>query len=216
MLRKYKDYIILLTIYLLIIFFSNISYFIMPNDIDINKINNNYCSKITEEYNELLNINDIKYNSTLNINISKVMYRDIYDYNNYITIYKGSNNNIVKNMAVINEDGLVGIIDKVNKNNSIVKLITNIDSKISVKINDNFGILKVSNGKLIVSDISNYNNININDKIYTSGFGNIPGDLYVGIVSDISLNNTNIEKIITVKSDVDFNNLKYIAVIKND
>ena len=214
MLRKYKDYIILLSIYLFVIFFSNISYFIMPNDIDINNLNNNYCNKINEEYNELLNINNIKYNSTFNLNISKVMYRDIYDYNNYITIYKGSNDNIEKNMAVINEYGLVGIIDKVNKNNSIVKLITNIDSNVSVKINDNFGILKVNNGKLIVSDISNYNDININDKIYTSGLGNIPGDLYVGVVSDISLNITNIEKIITVKSDVDFNNIKYIAVIK--
>ncbi len=214
MLRKYSEYIILLSIYLFIIFFSNISYFIMPNDIDMDIITENYCNNITTEYNELLNINNINYNSSLNLNISKVMYRDIYDYNNYITIYKGSNDNLVKNMAVINEFGLVGIIDKVNKNNSIVKLITNIDSNISVKINNNFGILKVSNNKLIVSDISNYNDINIGDKIYTSGLGNVIGDLYVGEVSDISLNSTNIEKIITVKSNVDFNNIKYIAVVK--
>lgn len=186
----------------------------MPNDIDMDIITENYCNNITTEYNELLNINNINYNSSLNLNISKVMYRDIYDYNNYITIYKGSNDNLVKNMAVINEFGLVGIIDKVNKNNSIVKLITNIDSNISVKINNNFGILKVSNNKLIVSDISNYNDINIGDKIYTSGLGNVIGDLYVGEVSDISLNSTNIEKIITVKSNVDFNNIKYIAVVK--
>lgn len=214
MLRKYSEYIILLSIYLFIIFFSNISYFIMPNDIDMDIITENYCNNITTEYNELLNINNINFNSSLNLNISKVMYRDIYDYNNYITIYKGSNDNLVKNMAVINEFGLVGIIDKVNKNNSIVKLITNIDSNISVKINNNFGILKVSNNKLIVSDISNYNDINIGDKIYTSGLGNVIGDLYVGEVSDISLNSTNIEKIITVKSNVDFNNIKYIAVVK--
>lgn len=214
MLRKYSEYIILLSIYLFIIFFSNISYFIMPNDIDMDIITENYCNNITTEYNELLNINNINYNSSLNLNISKVMYRDIYDYNNYITIYKGSNDNLVKNMAVLNEFGLVGIIDKVNKNNSIVKLITNIDSNISVKINNNFGILKVSNNKLIVSDISNYNDINIGDKIYTSGLGNVIGDLYVGEVSDISLNSTNIEKIITVKSNVDFNNIKYIAVVK--
>ena len=186
----------------------------MPNDIDMDIITENYCNNITTEYNELLNINNINYNSSLNLNISKVMYRDIYDYNNYIAIYKGSNDNLVKNMAVINEFGLVGIIDKVNKNNSIVKLITNIDSNISVKINNNFGILKVSNNKLIVSDISNYNDINIGDKIYTSGLGNVMGDLYVGEVSDISLNSTNIEKIITVKSNVDFNNIKYIAVVK--
>ena len=78
------------------------------------------------------------------------------------------------------------------------------------------GILKVSNGSLIVSDLSNYDNISVGDKIYTSGIGNLIGDIYIGEVSNISLNSTNIEKIITVTPAVDFDNLKYIAVISYD
>ena len=98
----------------------------------------------------------------------------------------------------------------------MVRLITSNDSNISVRINEAFGILKVSNGSLIVSDLSNYDNISVGDKIYTSGIGNLIGDIYIGEVSNISLNSTNIEKIITVTPAVDFDNLKYIAVISYD
>ena len=216
MLRKYKDYILLLLFFLIIIFISNISYFNMPNNIDINVIVDDYTKYLESEYNELLKINEIDYNANLNVAISRILYRDIYDYHNYITIYKGSNDNLKEGMVVINEFGLVGVVTKVNKNNSIVRLITSVDSNISVKINEYSGILKVSNGSLIVSDLSNYDNINVGDKIYTSGIGNLIGDIYIGEVREITLNNTNIEKIITVTPAVDFDNLKYIAVISYD
>ena len=216
MLRKYKDYILLLLFFLIIIFISNISYFNMPNNIDINVIVDDYTKYLESEYNELLKINEIDYNANLNVAISRILYRDIYDYHNYITIYKGSNDNLEEGMVVINESGLVGVVTKVNKNNSIVRLITSVDSNISVKINEYSGILKVSNGSLIVSDLSNYDNINVGDKIYTSGIGNLIGDIYIGEVREITLNNTNIEKIITVTPAVDFDNLKYIAVISYD
>ncbi len=215
MLRKYKDYILLLLLFL-VIFISNISYFIMPNNININVIVDDYTKYLESEYNELLKINEIDFNTNLNVSISRILYRDIYDYHNYITIYKGSNDNLEEGMVVINESGLVGVVTKVNKNNSIVRLITSVDSNISVKINEYSGILKVSNGSLIVSDLSNYDNINVGDKIYTSGIGNLIGDIYIGEVREITLNNTNIEKIITVTPAVDFDNLKYIAVISYD
>ncbi len=216
MLRKYKDYILLLLLFLSILFISNISYFIMPNDIDVNYIMDDYTKHLESEYNELLKINNIDYNANLNVSISKILYRDIYDYHNYITIYKGSNAGIKENMVVINDLGLVGVITDVSKNNSRVRLITSNESNISVKINESYGILKVSNGTLIVSDLSNYDNISVGDKIYTSGIGNLIGDIYIGEVSNISLNSTNIEKIITVAPSVDFDNLKYIAVISYD
>lgn len=188
----------------------------MPNDIDVNSLVDDYTKQLESEYNELLKINEIDYNTNLNITISRTLYRDIYDYHNYITIYKGSNDKINEGMVVVNNFGLVGVISQVDKNNSRVRLITSNESNISVKINESYGILKVSNGSLIVSDLSNYDNISVGDKIYTSGIGNLIGDIYIGEVSNISLNSTNIEKIITVTPAVDFDNLKYIAVISYD
>ena len=51
MLRKYKDYILLLLLFLVIIFISNISYFNMPNNIDINVIVDDYTKYLESEYN---------------------------------------------------------------------------------------------------------------------------------------------------------------------
>ena len=53
----------------------------------------------------------------------------------------------------------------------------------------------------------------VGDKIYTSGIGNLPGDILVGEVSKIDLNNTEIEKIITVKPAVDFENINHVMVV---
>ena len=116
-------------------------------------------------------------------------------------------------MPVIDDNGLIGIISSVKKNTSIVKLITNKTTNISVKINDSYGILKSLDGKVFVSDFSYYDNINIGDKIYTSGIGNIKGDIYIGEVIDIKLNETEIEKIVEVKLAGNINKLNYLYVV---
>ena len=50
------------------------------------------------------------------------------------------------------------------------------------------------------------------DEVYTSGLGIIPPGLYVGKV--INIKEKNIEQQINIKSEVDFNNLKYIGIIR--
>ena len=74
MLRKYKDYILLLLLFLSILFISNISYFIMPNNIDVNSIIDDYTKHLESEYNELLKINNIDYNANLNKEKPKHVY----------------------------------------------------------------------------------------------------------------------------------------------
>ena len=141
------------------------------------------------------------------------MFRDIYEFRDYITIYKGSNNDIKEGMPVIDDKGLIGIISNVKKDSSVVKLITNKSTNISVKINDRYGILKNIDNKVIVSDFGYYDNINIGDKIYTSGIGNIKGNIYIGEVLDIKLSDTEIEKFIEVKLASNINEINYLYVV---
>lgn len=215
MIKKYRDYIILLLIFLLLIFSSNISSLFMSFDsnLQLENITNTYCSSIENDYNNLLKSNNFKLESNLNLIISKVMFRDIYEYKDMLKIYKGSNDAIKKGMAVIGEKGLVGIIEKAESEYSDVRLITNKNSNISVKINDCYGILKFRNNLLIVSDLNNYDNIKVGDLIFTSGLGNITGDLYVGKVKEIRLNNTQIEKNIIVELDYNIDNLNYLYIV---
>lgn len=213
--NKYKDYILLIVVFLIILLSGSVSKILIKTDNKLNyeKMESNYCSSIEKDYNELLKSNEFLNNSSLNLIISKVMFRDIYEFSDYITIYKGSNNDIKEGMPVIDDNGLIGIISSVKKNTSIVKLITNKTTNISVKINDSYGILKSLDGKVFVSDFSYYDNINIGDKIYTSGIGNIKGDIYIGEVINIKLNETEIEKIVEVKLASNINKLNYLYVV---
>ena len=213
--NKYKDYILLIIVFLIILLSGSVSKILIKTDNKLNyeKMESNYCSSIEKDYNELLKSNEFLNNSSLNLIISKVMFRDIYEFSDYITIYKGSNNDIKEGMPVIDDNGLIGIISSVKKNTSIVKLITNKTTNISVKINDSYGILKSLDGKVFVSDFSYYDNINIGDKIYTSGIGNIKGDIYIGEVIYIKLNETEIEKIVEVKLASNINKLNYLYVV---
>lgn len=213
--NKYKDYILLIIVFLIILLSGSVSKILIKTDNKLNyeKMESNYCSSIEKDYNELLKSNEFLNNSSLNLIISKVMFRDIYEFSDYITIYKGSNNDIKEGMPVIDDNGLIGIISSVKKNTSIVKLITNKTTNISVKINDSYGILKSLDGKVFVSDFSYYDNINIGDKIYTSGIGNIKGGIYIGEVIDIKLNETEIEKIVEVKLASNINKLNYLYVV---
>lgn len=215
MIKKYKDYIILLIVFLLIIFGSNINAFLrsFDNNLNSNNINNNYCTSLENDYNELLKINDFKITSELNLVVSKVMLRDIYEFSDTLTIYKGTNSGIKEGNAVITDKGLIGVVSKVNKESSVVELITNKSSNISVRIGSSYGILNMQDNSLIVSDLSMYDDVFIGEEVYTSGIGNLPGDIYIGNVIDIKANNTEIEKILEVSPVVDLSMVNYVMVV---
>ena len=171
------------------------------------------CEILERDYNKLLEFSkiDLKYESDyLN---TYVIYKDMYDYMNEITI-RGGKDQELNNNPVIYDNTLVGFIDKVNKNSSIVKLITNNNSKVSVKVNDEVGVLEYKNNELIVSNISNYSNIAVGDSIYTSGLGNIKEKIYIGLVKEINLDNKDIEKIIKVDYKLKIKDIDSVSILK--
>ena len=182
----------------------------------INIDNNTYtplkCEFLENDYNKLLEFNniDIIYNSKY-IN-TYIIYKDIYDYMDEITI-RGGLDKKFDNNPVIYDNTLLGIITEVYDGSSIVKLITNKKSKISVKIRDSVGVLEYINGKLEVNNISNYSDIEIGDDIYTSGFGNIYENIYIGTVKSITDKNNDIEKSVEVDYNIDIKNIDYVTVL---
>ena len=170
---------------------------------------------IEEKYQEL--VEAYGYEDTVNYNVeaSKILYRNIYNLNDTITIYKGSNSEIHEKNLVINEEGLVGIVKKVNKESSEVDLLLKENVNLSVKINDSYGILKYKENKLVVEGINNKATIKEGDKITTSDISIYPENNLVGYISEITDNNYEIEKLITVTPAVNFENLKYVSIIKD-
>ncbi len=171
------------------------------------------CSITENDYNKLLEFSEIDYIYESDYLNTYIIYKDIYNYLDTITIRGGKDYEFNGN-PVIYDNTLIGIIDKVNENSSTVKLITNNNSKISVKINDELGLLEVKNNELIVSNISNYGNISKGDLIYTSGLGKIRENIYIGKVKDIIIDNKGIEKKIIVDYSIEIKDLKYVTVMK--
>ena len=214
MIKKYKDYFLLLGVLLLFIFSSNINRFltaINPN-LKTDKITINYNKHLKEELDNIKKLYNIEYSDNINLIISRTKYRDVYEYTDTLTIFKGFENGLKKGDAVLTNDGLVGVISKTYKYYSVVNLITNNKSNISVKIGNAVGVLKCENNTLIVSNINNYESVNTGDEIYTSGLGNLPDNIYVGKVKSVSLNNTEIEKVIEVDIDNRLDTLDYLFI----
>lgn len=217
MIKKYKDYILLLIIFLLFIFSGSINRFLIainPN-LDTKNIELNYDKYLKDELDNIKKINNIEFNDDLDLQVSRVKYRNVYEYSDTLTIYKGFKNNVFVNDVVLNNDGLIGIVTKAYDYYSIVTLITNKNSNISVKINDAIGILKTINNTLVVTNINNYEKVNIDDEIYTSGLGNLPDNIYIGKVKSINLNNTEIEKVVEVNINDRLEKLDYLFIRSN-
>lgn len=217
MIKKYKDYILLLIIFLLFIFSGSINRFLIainPN-LDTKNIELNYDKYLKDELDNIKKINNIEFNNDLNLQVSRVKYRNVYEYSDTLTIYKGFKNNVFVNDVVLNNDGLIGIVTKTYDYYSIVTLITNESSNISVKINDAIGILKVIDNTLVVTNINNYEKVNVDDEIYTSGLGNLPDNIYIGKVKSINLNNTEIEKVVEVNVNDRLEKLDYVFIRSN-
>lgn len=213
MIKKNRDYILLLGVFLLTLFSNSLNNILVSFNPNLKQDNiyNNYDKVLEKEIKEINENNALTYKN-LNLTLSRVKYRDVYDFMNTLTIYKGFLDGVSVNDAVLTNNGLVGVIEKTFAHYSVVRLITNEQSNISVKINNSIGVLKFQNNKLIVSNINNYENINIGDLIYTSGLGNIDEGIYVGKVKNIKLNNTEIEKIIEVSINEPLENINYLYI----
>lgn len=143
---------------------------------------------------------------------------------NTITIDKGSNSGIEKNMAVITKNGLVGKISSVSKNSSEVKLITSddVNFKVSVAIktnnDDNYAILNGYNkktGLIKASDIDKTTEIKEGDVVLTSGLGqSTPQGIYIGTVEKIESDKYNLSKNVYIKTYQDFNDIHYVTVLR--
>lgn len=217
--KIFKDSKILLIFFLVFLFKENVyGILIKISNLEniqksVEQIEKEYYK---DEYFKLLNTINLISDESYKYQYSKTLYRDVYDFYNEITILKGKKDNISLNSAVINEYGLIGTVKKVNKNSSIVSLITNKKSQISVKVNESFGMLEYKNNSLIISSINNYQNINVGDIVYTSGLGGLPKDIKIGTIEIILKDKLEIEKKLIVKPFVDFNNINYVAILSGE
>jgi len=135
-------------------------------------------------------------------------------YTKLITINSGLSHNVNKDLAVINEKGLVGKTVFSSNYNSKVLLINDPSSSIPVRtLSDNsYSILRGgSDGTFLISSFTENNKMpKIGDLLLTSGNAKIfPRDILVAKVIKVNQDN------FIALPYVDFNNLNYVQIVKS-
>jgi rod shape-determining protein MreC len=191
--------------------------------------------KLVEENNKLYNLLKSSYriSSPESFKVNDSVYEHRYVYidakvinnstnkqYNYITLNRGRNYGIEPDMAVLSNDGIVGIIKNVTDNYSSVISLLNRYFMVNAKIKRNgyFGPLSWTgkgHSEAILTDIPHHVEILIGDTIVTSGYSAIfPENCMIGITSDYKLKGGNYYEL-TVDLATDFKNLTNVQVVKN-
>lgn len=180
----------------------------------------NLNEEIKSENVELKKLMDVYSLSDFDAIYATVIERNTFYWNNSVTINKGSNDSIEEGLAVVDTNGLLGVIDKVSYNSSTVKLITSNDkyNNIAVKILGEVEVNKIlfaKNDKLIIDGVNKNLKFKENDKVITSGLnGKIPSGIMVGLVSSVTSDNYDLSNILCVDPVADISNIRFVAILK--
>lgn len=141
--------------------------------------------------------------------------------NNYITLNKGRKDGIVLHSGVIDDFGIIGVINNVSDDYStaISILNPNLSLSASVKSNGFFGNLSWDgkNSLLMNLDaIPKHAEVNVGDEVITNGYSTkFPKDITIGKVESFKIEDGSNFYSIKVRLNNEFGNLDYVYVVKD-
>jgi len=151
---------------------------------------------------------------------SRIVRNSVYKQLNYLTLNKGKKQGVFRDMGVISDQGLVGIVLESSANYATVIPIINRDFRLSAKIksNNHAGILQwdgISPQFAMLTEIPFHAQLSQGDTIISSGFSSIfPEGIEVGSIESFSLEKGNFYDI-RVRLSTDFQRLYHVNVIRN-
>jgi len=141
---------------------------------------------------------------------------------NYITINRGSEDGIRKNMAVISGTGVVGRVANVSDHFATVLSVLNVKQPVSARLKDGtYSFVFWEKGsrpdELFMSDIPQEIRVHTGDSIFTTSYSTIfPRDLLIGVVTMIETREKDNTQRLTLRPATNFRNLQYVYVVQDD
>jgi len=166
-------------------------------------------------------IRDTQYAQQYSYLTARVVNNSVSRRNNYITLDKGSNQGIQKDMGVISSSGVVGIVKDVSAHYCTVMSILHKNTKISTRFKNNnyFGSL-VWDGdnsrEATLLEIAKHVKFQKGDTLVTTVYSSIfPEGIIVGVVKESELKPGDNFYRITVDLSTNFSNLSHVYIVDN-
>lgn len=151
---------------------------------------------------------------------ARVIRNSVFKQRNYLTLDRGRRQGVYRDMGVISDNGLVGIVLEASADYATVIPVLNLDFRLSVKLrsNDYSGILQWpgdSPRHALLSEIPFHVELTEGDTVVSSGFSSVfPEGIPVGLVESFSLEKGNFYDI-RVRLFTEFQQLHHVNVIRN-
>jgi rod shape-determining protein MreC len=166
-------------------------------------------------------IADLQGVAKTNIILSRVIHNSFDVYENYLTIDSGSAKGIKTDMGVINDLGIVGVVDNTSTNFSTIISVLNTKNAVNAKLkkSNHFGSL-TWNGKNTgfaqLINVPRLAAVRKGDTIVTGAQSTIfPENINIGTINNIYVDDKTNYYTINVKLFNDMTNLGHVYIIKN-
>ena len=154
--------------------------------------------------------------------VAHVISNSIAQTNNYITINRGEADGIRPEMGVVDQTGVVGIVNVVGKHSARIISLLNPDIRLSCKLRDSeyFGSMVWEGGDsryAILEELPKHLTYQVGDTVVTSGFSTVfPEVIIVGTVEGRARNLSDSFVSLKVRLTTNFSQLSTVRVITND
>ena len=192
----------------------------LNKQIDLLKANQILDEDKVSQLNQLKNVLDLAGSGGYQVVAARVINRGSTEtFKETITIDVGSRSGITKNMTVISESGLVGVVKSVTSNSSIVLLMSDPTFKVGVRIagTQSIGVVSGQGGSTYLLQLLDATGeIKEGDALVARGSAGdkpfVPG-VPVGIVTNVSRNASSITQNADVESSANLEKISVVAVV---
>lgn len=152
---------------------------------------------------------------------AKIISNSVFLQQNYIVLHRGSVQGIVRNMAVVGTDGLIGTVISVSENMSIVMSLLHRQSKVIAVLKKGSGLGEVSwDGKdprfLVLSKVPKTIVVKKGDTVVSSPYSDkFPPGIPIGYVEKIDQDQETNTYTLKIRTAVDFYAVQHAYIVKN-
>ena len=152
---------------------------------------------------------------------SKVINNSTQNFNNYLTINKGSDDGVEPGMGVVTFDGVVGKVKATSSHFATVVSFLHSNYYVSAKIERSQTLCSMhwdgadpTSASLLY--VPRHINLEVGDTIVTSGFNSIfPENIVLGFVTEFSISENEEFYEVEMELQTDYSSLSYVYVIRN-